>query len=202
MGDRLAEIRERWAAATPGPYRLEGAKWALDGEPDSTISGALVAHCGWIGSVQGRCTKATALALAGAPDDVAWLVAEIDRLQVVSFGVLAQVAKERARQDAKWGPQNHPDADPVLLGRAGGVDGQRLAEELEIPSAARAKFLCRMAGNRGADNWGAILVEELAEAVDAIGDDAALRAELVQVAAVAVAWVEAIDRRAQPGGAR
>ena len=31
--------------------------------------------------------------------------------------------------------------------------------------------------------------------IEAIGDAAALRAELVQVAAVAVAWVEALDRR-------
>lgn len=107
--------------------------------------------------------------------------------------VLVEVARERARQDAKWGPQDHPDADPVIVGL--GLTGPDLCMELEIPSQERAKELCRAAGNRGADHWGAILVEELAEAVEAIGNDAALRAELVQVAAVAVAWIEAVDRR-------
>lgn len=123
---------------------------------------------------------------------------ESKQYEIPEVRALTAVAAERLAQDAKWGPQNHPDADPVLLGRPGGADGQRLAEDLEIPNAARAKFLCRTAGDRGCDNWAAILVEEVSEAVDAIGDDAALRAELVQVAAVAVAWVEAIDRRLGP----
>ena len=45
--------------------------------------------------------------------------------------------------------------------------------------------------------WLAILHEETGEAATGIleGDEENLRAELVQVAAVAVAWVEAIDRR-------
>jgi hypothetical protein len=43
--------------------------------------------------------------------------------------------------------------------------------------------------------WVDILEEEVAEAA-AESDPAKLRAELVQVAAVAVAWIEAIDRRA------
>lgn len=44
-------------------------------------------------------------------------------------------------------------------------------------------------------SWALILLEEVSEAVEAIGDATALRAELVQVAAVATAWAEAIDRR-------
>jgi hypothetical protein len=48
-------------------------------------------------------------------------------------------------------------------------------------------------------SWALILLEEVSEAVEAIGDVTALRAELVQVGAVACAWVEAIDRR--QGGA-
>lgn len=39
-----------------------------------------------------------------------------------------------------------------------------------------------------------MLLEEVAEAF-AESDDARLRAELVQVAAVAQAWIESIDRR-------
>jgi NTP pyrophosphatase (non-canonical NTP hydrolase) len=84
--------------------------------------------------------------------------------------VLFEVETERMRQDAKWGEQNH-------------------SNEL----------------------WMAILTEEVGEAAQALLDsrykvvnparytpdvDAHLREELVQVAAVAVAWIEAIDRRA------
>lgn len=51
-----------------------------------------------------------------------------------------------------------------------------------------------------------VLGEEVDEVANAIleatyaggGDDTSLRAELVQVAAVAIAWVEAIDRRREP----
>lgn len=74
--------------------------------------------------------------------------------------VLDEVATERARQDERWGEQNHED----LI-------------------------------------WGAILGEEMGEVSramleDRFGDGGNLREELLQVAAVAVAWVECIDRRA------
>lgn len=58
-----------------------------------------------------------------------------------------------------------------------------------------AKQRCQEAFRTGSPNWEDVLVEEVAEAIDA-PDDAALREELVQVAAVAVAWIECIDRRA------
>jgi len=74
--------------------------------------------------------------------------------------VIGEVAFERARQDAKWGQQDH---DPTM--------------------------------------WLAILTEEVGEVAKEIAegriapfDGAAYRAELVQVAAVAVAMVEAYDR--------
>lgn len=112
--------------------------------------------------------------------------------------VLNEVALERTRQDVYWGEQNHPDADPVLLTREGGVTAQRLAEEHGIPTGTRARAQCQTYAERGEANFMAILVEELGEACDEIaqGDTAALREELIQVAAVAVQWVEAIDRRA------
>ena len=104
MPDWLDEIEARWSAAIPGPYRLEGAKWALGTDPDETISGALVAKVGWIGSVQGRCTRATALALAAAPEDVARLVTEVRRLR----GDVAPPAPEPLQQRlfaAQGGPR-------------------------------------------------------------------------------------------------
>lgn len=111
---------------------------------------------------------------------------------------LDDVVAERERQDAKWGEQNHPSVDPVLTRRSGGCTPQRMAEEYEIPSATRAKWLCGIRHKRGDGTWADIVVEELAEAVEAAveyGDASVeLRVELVQTAAVIVAWIEAIDR--------
>lgn len=111
--------------------------------------------------------------------------------------VLDEVRAERARQDEKWGVQDHPDDDPTAWWYNSRDRGarERRAAELEVPSEHRAQFLTESAARMRAVTWGHILVEELAEAVDAIGDSSALRAELIQVAAVAVAWIEAIDRR-------
>jgi hypothetical protein len=106
---------------------------------------------------------------------------------------------ERLRQDKKWGEQNHPDVDPVLTGRKGGCDAQRMAEEYEMPTANRAKFMCQIAAHRKQCTWAHIALEELAEAVAAATDEGeiALRAEVIQLAAVCVQWAEAIDRRAE-----
>ncbi|MGE5721371.1 MAG: hypothetical protein ACM3YM_02830 [Sphingomonadales bacterium] len=93
--------------------------------------------------------------------------------------VVREIDVERDRQDAKWGQQNHPDG---AIGR-----------EIDVREAARAKTRCQ--GNApGEDNWRDILEEEITEAY-AAQSPAELRAELVQVAAVCVAWIEAIDRR-------
>lgn len=116
--------------------------------------------------------------------------------------VLGQVRAERGRQDAKWGVQDHPSVDPVLMQRDGGCEPERMASEYEIPTEPRAKALCEMAARAGRCTFAHIAVEELAEAVAAAtaAGEASCRAELVQLAAVVVAWIEAIDRRG-PGGA-
>jgi hypothetical protein len=93
--------------------------------------------------------------------------------------ILAEVAAERERQDSKWGEQNHPDG-------TGGAH-QRIA-------AAKAKRYCDAYFEQGVGDWRLILTEEVAEAF-AESDPARLRGELIQVAAVAVSWAEAIDRR-------
>jgi hypothetical protein len=93
--------------------------------------------------------------------------------------VYGAIARERDAQDAKWGEQNHPD------GTAGaGRRTEARNATLWTNMQAAEKTLC----------WSDILEEEVAEAL-AEDDPALLRAELVQVAAVAVAWIEAIDRR-------
>lgn len=116
--------------------------------------------------------------------------------------VLGEVDAERTRQDAKWGEQNHPDVDRVLTDREGGCSIAEMAEWYSVPTATAARDFCDIAAKRGGCTWAHILVEEVAEAIEAATleqqdaiDTGALRKELVQVAAVAVSWIEAIDRR-------
>lgn len=93
--------------------------------------------------------------------------------------VLEEVRCERRTQDVKWGEQNHPD----------GTGG-----EWEVLKANMARDACNQAARLGELTYRHILREEVYEAF-AESDPAKLRTELVQVAAVAVAWIEAIDRR-------
>lgn len=111
-----------------------------------------------------------------------WAVATIHR-----DSPLWEVAAERGRQNVKWGEQNHPDGT-----------GPEIAWAFTGPAAyvaEAARTQCQHEAEEGATNWRSILTEEVAEAY-AEDDPAKLRAELVQVASVAVAWIEAIDRRA------
>ena len=103
--------------------------------------------------------------------------------------VLFEVAQERARQDAKWGEQNHPDGTarpwPAIF-RLSFADCAQIAR-LQVDHEAKI----------GTSNYTSILLEEVFEAL-AETDPAKLREELIQIAAVCVQWVQAIDRR---GGA-
>lgn len=96
-----------------------------------------------------------------------------------SAATLEEVSHERGRQVAKWGEQNHPD----------GTGYAYLREQ-----AAKARHECQVAAADGRVTWRLILREEYREAL-AETDPERLRTELVQVAAVAAAWIEAIDRR-------
>jgi hypothetical protein len=100
--------------------------------------------------------------------------------------VLAEVAEERARQDAKWGEQNHPDG-------TGAAHTLRDVAELDQDFAKRR---CDQAFQQGRGSWEHILYEEFCEAM-AEDDPVRLRAELLQLAAVAVHWIEAIDARGE-----
>lgn len=99
---------------------------------------------------------------------------------VPGAAVCREVIQERVRQDAKWGEQNHPDGTTV------GFSGWR----------DKAQRQCDERHSAGEGSWLDILLEEVYEAA-AEEDPAKLREELVQVAAVTVAWVEAIDRRGE-----
>jgi hypothetical protein len=92
--------------------------------------------------------------------------------------ILDEVYAERGAQDTKWGEQNHPDGTGAHLRELAAVVKQRTQKAAE----------------RGKLTWRDILDEEVTEAW-AESNPVKLRAELVQVAAVASAWIEAIDRR-------
>ncbi|XRQ16132.1 hypothetical protein ACN3XK_36255 [Actinomadura welshii] len=101
--------------------------------------------------------------------------------------VLEDIAAEREAQDRMWGHQDFPDGS-----------GSEFTE-----SAEEAKQQCAAASSRGDLTWRHILTEEFFEAL-AESDPEALRAELVQTAAVAVKWIQSLDRRrgaaADPAG--
>lgn len=92
--------------------------------------------------------------------------------------VLDEVLQERLAQEQKWGEQNHTNG-PVIP--------KRFADQ--------ARNACEALFSQGKGSWSDILHEEFWEAMVECDDDPKLRAELVQVAAVAVAWIECIDRR-------
>lgn len=112
---------------------------------------------------------------------------------------LARVAEERNRQRARWGDDPHPD-----VGQAWWGDSAVLA-----PTEVLRGLVEAGKASEGGVGWLEILLEEAGEARDAAGDvvgsvaridrrrwRARLRGELVQVAAVAVAWLEDLERRA------
>ncbi|MEU7833998.1 NUDIX domain-containing protein [Nonomuraea sp. NPDC049129] len=98
--------------------------------------------------------------------------------------VLGDVAAERAAQDAKWGMQTVPDGT--------GAEGA-------VAEADRARLETEEAARRGELTWRHILREEVLEAF-AESEPEALRTELIQVAAVAVKWAQALDRRPEDTG--
>jgi hypothetical protein len=107
-----------------------------------------------------------------------------------TFAVLIEVAEERGRQDAKWGRQDHADG-------TGPDETNQVRFCVTMGEAADfARWRTDLAARHDAPTFADLLTEEAFEAL-AEADPAALRAELVQVAAVAVCWIEAIDRDTQ-----
>jgi hypothetical protein len=95
------------------------------------------------------------------------------------MSITDEIQDEIDRQDARWGEQNHPD-------------GTGLTNDRELADTVR-HFTDWMAST-GNLTWRDVLWEEVREAF-AETDEDLLREELIQVAAVAANWVNAIDRR-------
>lgn len=102
--------------------------------------------------------------------------------------VLKEVAAERARQDAKWGQMDYPSVAVV---------NDQVKRNFCISEAKAARGECDDRHRRGHGSFMDVLIEETAEANDAACERAndKLRGELVQVAAVAVAFIECLDRK-------
>lgn len=110
--------------------------------------------------------------------------------------VLGEVLEECRGQLEKWGLQNHPDgtgplrASPMVWGRLADLNNEEFADS--------ARKRTENDFDNGYGSWEHILTEEVFEAY-AEDDQEKLRAELVQVAAVAVSWIRAINRRRNVG---
>lgn len=118
---------------------------------------------------------------------------------VEAHPVVLELAEERTRQTAKHGDQSHlPDGTGAALWLSMDDDYIRRhgirRDNLAAWAKARTDEASQASGD-GSITFEHILTEEWAEAI-AESDPDALRAELVQVAAVAVQWIEAIDLRA------
>lgn len=103
------------------------------------------------------------------------------------MNIADEVAAEIARQNERWGVQNHPNGTGPRV-RWMGADGPTAASTAEA-----MRDWCDAQHKRGEGTWMDILLEEVFEAL-AESNPARLRAELIQVAAVAQQWAAAIDR--------
>lgn len=127
---------------------------------------------------------------------------DLTKLEKRRVEIFLEIAEERLRQDHKFGVEQGkaPLSDEVLRKRIGGCTEERMAEEYEIPTQDRAKQLCEIAKGRGEDTHAHWLVEEVAEFLAAtVEPERGLRLrdsrkELIQIAALAVLAIEAIDQ--------
>lgn len=101
--------------------------------------------------------------------------------------VIEDIQEERRKQDAKWGVQNHS----LGVGPANMLLGFNFNELAEM-----MRDNCEMAAKAGRVTWAHILLEEVFEFLAEYGEDRkASRAEIIQVAAVATAIAECMDRK-------
>lgn len=110
-----------------------------------------------------------------------------------------EILVERFKQDQKWGEQNHPDGtgpDSLPLYNTNVfVDDSDAAITLAKKFTKTTDERFSGKGDRPG-TWADILLEEIFEAM-AEDDPEKLVNELIQSAAVIVAWVEAIRRRGE-----
>lgn len=106
--------------------------------------------------------------------------------------VLSEILNERRYQLAKWGEESHQYVTLKVF-RSDDIQAE-IPKEYGIPTEDQAKQRLNKAVENEDLSWAHILVEEVSEAIASAKDPNALRSELIQVAAVATAWIEQIDR--------
>lgn len=114
-----------------------------------------------------------------------------------TLAILRDLVIERVRQIERWGERVHLRDRRGRVVAHPGVEVGVVLLWLEIPRADHAKAEVDCAAKLGCLSWSAIAPEEFCEAIEAAasGDPGTLRTELVQCAAVFVAWIDALDRR-------
>jgi hypothetical protein len=100
--------------------------------------------------------------------------------------IASEIAVERLNQVETWGQQDHPSS----YGESDRRQAERTADHWKAINAARVELDVLA--------WDGILLEEVYEALAEI-DPLLRRQELVQVAAVAAAEIESIDRAIEAG---
>lgn len=122
-----------------------------------------------------------------------YLDPDTSRHTVLAFRL---AATEVLRQDRKWGPQTHPDGTGHYTTPLAGYPANAAAAGLRVIAQQQTEdaFAPATDTTRSTGTWRHILLEEVFEAL-AEEDPEKLQQELIQVAAVALQWAGAIDRR-------
>jgi hypothetical protein len=188
-------LRTNWCSSSPINNQLQRKKvLAVDVHEHDfwrKPGGTLECSCG--------ASKRPLEAATSVPSIEVWL---LPASQTV-FEALTVVAQERACQDARWGEQNHPDGTgpetmPLYAATATGFADDDEAHFIRDVMCGRTDWRFKTVADRPG-TWADVLLEEVFEAM-AEDDPVKLVGELTQVAAVAVAWVEAIERRLRESG--
>ena len=101
--------------------------------------------------------------------------------------IIAEIKNEIQRAEKKHGNQKH-----LRLVTMMNRPKERRADEYEIPTAIRAQFLCDVSFKRKEMTHAHIIVEEVAEFIDA-ENITEQRKELIQIAATVINAITAID---------
>ncbi len=103
--------------------------------------------------------------------------------RIASNPLFAAIQREQDRQIAKWGVQDHPSFDANAI------------KEERVTLCNTLKGMVDASARRGTLVWEEIMSEEVAEAFCEMDNDENLKAELIQIAAVALSWIESINRK-------
>lgn len=112
---------------------------------------------------------------------------------VVENKIYEEILLERELQDRKWGIQNHPSVHNIPRRNDNHIP-DKLCRYYGIPNQEKAQYDADKAAGNKELTWGHIAVEELSEVISAENEEHR-RHELIQLAAVCIAWVESIDRK-------